>query len=87
MKIQITLHNTTLTENGRTVPAGTFEAEYNAAHGVHGYDSSNIDKYDSLRLNERLIIRAICNAEDASSDTGVGNLRERTCSIRLFFVN
>ena len=39
-------------------------AEYNALQMVHGYDSSDMDRYDAIRLNERVIGRAIDDAEE-----------------------
>ena len=88
MKIQITLNQETVTENGRIVPAGTWEAEYNGANGVHGYDSSDMDKYDALRLNVGLIDRAISDAEDNDKGQfileGFGTRKEKTCSVKLF---
>lgn len=87
MRIEITLNQETTTENGRVVPSGLYVAEYNAASGVHGYDSSDMDKYDALRLNQKLINRAIDNAEDNDSDEGTGNLKEKTCSVKLFYAN
>ena len=88
MKIEITLNQTTITESGRVVPAGIYTAEYNELNGVHGYDSGDLDKYDSLRLNERLIIRAICDAEDNDNGQkileGSGYLGEKKCTVKLF---
>ena len=88
MRIEITLNQETITESGRVVPAGIYEAEYNEFNGVHGYDSSDIDRYDSLRLNQRLIIRAICAAEDNDNGQkileGSGSLGEKKCTVKLF---
>ena len=70
------------------ITGGTFDKEYNELNGVHGYDSSDLDKYDSLRLNERLIIRAICDAEDNDNGQkileGSGSLGEKKCTVKLF---
>jgi hypothetical protein len=84
MKIEITLNQSTATENGRIIPAGTFTAEYNALRGLQ-FDSSDMARYDALRLNERLIISAICAAEESGSDVGAGERKNKSCAIRLFY--
>lgn len=88
MKIEITLHQDTTTENGNTVPAGTYIAEYNALQMVHGYDSSDMDRYDAIRLNERVIGRAIDDAEENDNGQkileGTGEFKGKSCSVKLF---
>jgi len=88
MKIEITLNQETVTETGRVVPSGVYVAEYNVLNDVHGYDSQDIDKYDAIRLNEKLINRAIGNAEDNCNGQeiieGTGSLKEKTCYVKLY---
>ena len=83
MKIEITLNHETTTENGQIIQPATYTAEYNAARGVI-FDSKEIEKYNALRLNEKLINRAIINAEENNLDNGNGEFKGNTCSIKLF---
>lgn len=88
MRIEITLHQTTTTEDGRIVPGGTYVAEHDQLNGVHGYDSSDMDRYDSIRLNGRLIDRAIDDADENDNGQqvleGTGTFKGGSCFVRLF---
>jgi hypothetical protein len=84
MKIEIKLNHPTLTENGRSIPAGVFMAEYDALRGLQ-FDSSDMERYDALRLNEIIIIRAIFDAEKSGSDVGTSERKNKSCAIRLIY--
>ncbi len=85
MKIIVGLGQETITENGRVVPSGSYEALYDCVRGLHGYDDAkNMNRYDALRLNERLIERAVTNADEADADIGFVEHRGKTCHIQLF---
>lgn len=92
MKIEITLHNETTTEDGRTVPAGIYSGEYNPASGEVSSAQrarDDMDAYDAIRLNQRLIGRAIDDADENDNAVqtvleGSGEFRGRTCRVKMF---
>ena len=87
MKIEITINQETIAENGRIVPAGIYTAEYNAlSNNAQPSLDNGQDNYDAVRLNARLIGRAVDDAFENGSGSilcGNGSFKSSTCSVKL----
>lgn len=88
MKIEITLHQETITETGRVIPHGAYSAEYNAlSNNAEPSLDLGQENYDAVRLNQRMIGRAVDDAFENGSGMvlfGNGSFKGKTCSIKLF---
>lgn len=87
MKIEITLHQETITKSGKKIPPGTWFAEYNDLMDLHGYDK-NSETGEIISSNGKIIELAIFDSDENDHGQfvieGHSERNGKSCTIKLF---